>query len=137
MAEKAHSDNSENLQIHAFDDISVSDVIETVESDISISAVGPDGVEHENVYPEATPSDLIAISTAADLGVPSTPTYQERFTKQLNDIRTDPYVNEVEIELKGPEFKWPPSFGSLKVKVKKGLKVTKSYKKEGDSQRQS
>lgn len=112
-------------------------IISTSVSDISVLAMGPDGVERENVYPEATTSDAIALSTAVDLNLPSTPTYQERFVEQLDDIRTKPFVKEVEFELKGPEFKWPPSFGSLKVKVKKGLKVIKSYKKEANSQKHS
>lgn len=105
-------------------------VINTSISDISISAVGPDGIEHENVYPEDCTSDTIALSTAADLNVPATPFYQEAFVETLDDIRNQPYLTEFEFELKGPEFKFLPALFSLKVKFKRGLKVIKSYKKE-------
>lgn len=124
MAEKVPSDNSKELSIRAFEDISVSD------SDIIISGVGQDGVEREIVFPADATTAAIAISTGADLNLPTTPAYQERFIEQLDDIRTKPYVKEVEFELKGPELKWPPSLASIKIKVQRGLKVIKSYKKE-------
>lgn len=105
-------------------------IISTTASDISVYVMDSKGVERENVYSDVTPSDFIAQSTAADLNIPVTPTYQKRFVEQLDVIKTQPYLKEVEFELKGPELKWPPSLGSLKVTIKKGLRVIKSYKKE-------
>lgn len=104
-------------------------VISRSSSDFSLSFGCPDGVEHENIHSDATSSTQVALSTAADLKMPATPTYQQRFVEQLDEIRTKPYWQEGEIELKGPDLSWPPSLGSLKIKVKRGLKIIKSYRK--------
>jgi len=125
MAEKVPLDESQQ-----FAEGEPEVVINTSPSDFSVSFAGPDGIERENVYPDAAPSDLVALNTAADLSVQSTPSYQERFTEQLDEFKNKPYLQEVEFELKGPDLSWPPSLGSIKMKFRRGLKQTKSYKKE-------
>jgi len=107
-------------------------IISTSASDISVSVRGPDGVERETIYPDSTTSDVIALNTAANAKLPATQTYQDRFIETLDVARTNPYLQETEFELKGPEFKWPPSFGSLKVKLKWGIRKITSYKKSGE-----
>lgn len=121
IAEKVPLDESQQ-----FSEWDPEAVINTSASDFSLSFAGPDGVEHEIIHDDSTTSDVIALTTAIELNVPPTPTYQERFTVQLDEIRTIHYLQEAEFVLKGPDFSWPPSLGSIKVKFKRGLKQIKS-----------
>ena len=105
-------------------------VINTSSSDFSVSFTDPDGVQHENVYPDSTTSDIVALNTAADLNIPVTPEYQERMVEHLDEFMTKPYVKELKFELKGPDLKWPPSFGSASFTLTRGLKKVKKYFRE-------
>lgn len=128
MAERVPLDKSDEFVVKGQPD----ELIRTSVSDISVGFRGPDGVEHENIHSDATTSNIIALSTAADLNLPPTPTYQEKFVEQLDSVKANPYLSEVEIEFKAVEFGWPPSVGSIRIWLRRGLnKVTKSYKKEG------
>jgi len=109
-------------------------VISTSASDFSVAFTGPDGIERWNFYPDDAPSDLVAINTAADLCVPPTKNYQDKFIERLDSIKADPYCKETKIEFKAIELGWPPTIGSLTITVKKGLRQAIKYfkKKEGE-----
>ena len=107
--------------------------ISTSASDITVAYTGPDGIERENIYPNAAPSDIVAMNTAADLSVPptKTKTYQEKFIEKLENFKADPYCTEIEIDFKTLDLHWPPSVGHAKVKIKRGLpKIIKYFKKK-------
>lgn len=105
----------EALKVFVADSILVSDAVKMSVSDISVSAVGPDGVERETVWPDTTPSDVIATSTAADLGVQMEPSYQERFIESIEKVKGK-YFEEVEISF------WPP-----KIKIKRAPEKIVQY----------
>lgn len=116
------------LKVNVADNIQVSDAVVTSISDITVSAVDKDNVEHESVWPDNTPSDIIATSTAADLGVEIERSYQEKFMEGVEQVKGK-YLEELEISL-----------GPLKIKIKRApekvikyLKIKDAIKKAKDA----
>ena len=107
-------------------------IISTSPSDITVLFRGPEGDEHEAIYSDSTTSDVIALNTADKINASPTQEYQDAFIEQLDKVRANPYWQETHLEFKAIELKWPPSLGSLKVTIKKGLREIVSYKKSSE-----
>lgn len=100
-------------------------VISTSADDISVVADGPDNMKHENIYDDSIPSDVIALSTAADLGFPLERSYQEKFIEAVEQVKGT-YLEEVEVSV------WPP-----KIKIKRTPKKIIKFFKAKEAKRKS
>ena len=107
-------------------------VINTSDSDFSLSFAGPDGTDHEIIHSDATSSADIAKSIASDLNEPAKPGWEDVFTEQFDvKVREKPFLKKVELEFNVENlWSWPPS-GIFKVRIERGLRIISSYKKEG------
>ena len=89
--------------------------LNVVPSDISVFVSSKDGQQKEYIFPETETSDLIVLkssaSTAADIGIQVLQPWQNKIKKEIDDIKNDFYIEEVEI-----------NFGIVKFKLKRKTK---------------
>lgn len=105
-------------------------VISTSADDISVAVYSIGNITRENIYDDSIPSDAIAISTAADLGLPPETSYQEKFIQGIEQVKGK-YVTEFELEVGLP--KWP----LLKIKIKRAPEKTIKFFKAKEVKRKS
>jgi hypothetical protein len=92
-------------------------VIRTSFSDISVSVSDESGDEKEYIYPQAMPSDIIASTTAANLGIELEPTSQKRIVEKIEEVKESRFEEfEVEAGL--------PKIPLLKIKIRRAPKKT-------------
>ena len=84
-------------------------------SDISVSVSSKDGKQKEYTFPETDTSDLIASTssacTAADIGIQVLQPWQNKIKEEIDDIKNDFHLEEVEL-----------NFGIVKFKLKRNTK---------------
>lgn len=114
----------------SLDVIKPKEVIKTSASDISVVVYNLDNMTHENIYDGSIPSDVMAISTAAELGFPSELSYQEKFIHGVEQVKGK-YVTELELEIGLP--KWP----LLKFKIKRAPEKIIKFFKAKEAKRKS
>jgi hypothetical protein len=95
--------NTDDININVSDDINVTD------SEISISVNSKDGQQKTYDFPEALPSNVIALqsvaSTAADMGIQVLQPWQDKITNEIDDIKNF-QMEEVEINFGLVKFKF-------------------------------
>ena len=84
-------------------------------SDISVSVSSKDGQQKEYTFPETETSDIIVLksvaATTADTGIQVLKPWQNKIKEEIDDIKDDFYLEEVEL-----------NFGIVKFKLKRKTK---------------
>lgn len=67
-------------------------------ADISVSVPDEKGGEQEYIYPQAMPSEAIASTTAANLGIELKPSNKQEFIEKIEEVKSS-YIGEAEFNL--------------------------------------
>jgi hypothetical protein len=82
---------------------------EVLPSEISVSVNSKDGRQKEYVFPETAPSDSIVLEsvacTAADMGVQVLEPWKAKLKEEVDSIKQDFYLEEVELNFGIAKFK--------------------------------
>jgi len=104
-------------------DVKPENEIEIMPSDITVTASDLANVEHQYAYPEATPSDVIAVSTSADMGIRVQALEQQQFTEAIEEVKSS-RIEELSLQ-----------FGPIKFSIKRGpKKVIKRFRSQSSSE---
>lgn len=90
------------------------DEISTSFSDIIVSTRSEDGIEREFIYPHVAPSEVIATSSAAGLGISLEQDAKQNFIERIDELKDLYEPKEVEFQLSFQDL------SDLLFKIKKG-----------------